>query len=107
MAVKLSVVMPAYNEEQLVEQAIREVIDNVFGLVESSELVVVDDGSTDDTALLLDKLSRLDRRIRILHRAHGGHGQALMAGLELARGESFLLLDSDCQIPLEIFQEAW
>lgn len=105
--VTLSVVMPAYNEEGAIRDAIAEIREHVFAVVADAELVCVNDGSRDATGRILDALAAEDARIRPLHQRNGGHGAALRAGLEAARGETLLLLDSDRQISLAQFAEHW
>jgi len=103
----LSVIMPAYNEEGLIDQAIREVRDYVFAVVPEAEFILIDDGSRDRTAQIADEWAIKERRLRVLHVPNGGHGKALRHGLQTAAGERVLLLDSDCQIALDHFAGAW
>jgi len=105
--IELSVVMPAYNEEGAIEAAVREVQEFIFDRLPASELVVVNDGSRDRTGEILDELAAKDRRIRVVHQPNGGHGRALRTALEAACGDYLFLIDSDRQIPLEVFAEMW
>jgi len=104
---KLSVVMPAYNEESLIESAIDEVGERVFSVVPRAELIVVNDGSSDGTGRILDRISKEDPRVLVYATSRVGHGPALLKALSHARGEFILLLDSDRQIPLDVFAAAW
>lgn len=103
----LSVVMPAYNEEGAIEDAVAEVREWVLDRIAGAELIVVDDGSRDRTGAILDSVSASDPRVRVIHRQNGGHGPALRTGLEAARGERLFLMDSDAQIPLSAFAPLW
>lgn len=105
--IELSVVMPAYNEEASIDRAIDEVVRDVFAVVADAELVVVDDGSRDATAGRVAAWGARDPRVRLVRRANGGHGAALMTGLEAARGRRCLLVDSDAQIGLAGFRDTW
>lgn len=105
--VPLSVVMPVYNEEGAIVLAIDDVQQHVLAHVPGAELIVVNDGSKDNTAALIDEAATRDPRVRPLHQANRGHGGALMAGLAQARGEFVLLIDSDRQILLDDFPKAW
>ena len=105
--VDLSVVMPAYNEEASIDSAIDEVVREVFAIVPASELVVVDDGSRDATPERVRRWSERDPRVRLLRRENGGHGAALMSGIETARGRLCLLVDADAQVGLSTFGAAW
>lgn len=104
---RLSVIMPVYNEEGAIAAAVDEVKQFVLAVIPESELVVVDDGSRDGTACLLDDAAAGDPRIRVIHQPNGGHGAALLTGLNAASGEYVFLIDSDRQIPLDNFQAAW
>ncbi len=99
--------MPAYNEEDGIEVAVEAVREHVLDRVPNSELVVVNDGSRDGTGPLLDRLAAADPRVRVIHKANGGHGPAIMTGLGEATGEYVFLIDSDNQIPLEEFAPFW
>ena len=103
----LSVVMPAYNEEEAIGDAVRDVQEHVFALVPDAELVVVNDGSRDHTGEILDRLAAGEPRLRVVHQENGGHGSALRAGMEAATGDYLFLIDSDRQIPLETFARLW
>jgi glycosyltransferase involved in cell wall biosynthesis len=105
--VPLTVVMPAYNEAARIEHAVGEVQREILDRVPGAELIVVNDGSKDETGSVLDREARRDARIRVIHQPNGGHGSALMTALELANGEFVFLVDSDQQIPLDRFPEAW
>ncbi len=103
----LSVVMPAYNEEGAIEAATAEVREFVLDRIAGSELVVVNDGSRDQTGELLDRIAATDPRIRVVHKVNGGHGPALRTAIEASTGEHLLFLDSDRQIPLDQAAALW
>lgn len=104
---RLSIIMPAYNEEGGIRDAVTAVQAHVFPVVPDVELIVVNDGSRDGTGAILDALSADDPRVRVLHKVNGGHGPAIMSGLEAATGDFVFLIDSDNQIPLERFTALW
>ena len=103
----LSIVIPAYNEERTIGAAIDEVIAHVISVVPSAEIILVDDGSVDATGRIASGRAAADPRIRYLRQENAGHGPAVYAGLGAARGDSVLLLDSDCQIALGDFDAHW
>jgi len=97
----LSVVAPVYNEEQLIELFVTRTCaaleDYTF------ELVLVDDGSSDATPGLLDRLADQDPRVRVVHLSRNfGHQAALTAGLEHAIGDVVAMIDADLQDPPEL-----
>ena len=100
----LSVVAPVYDEEELVEEFVARasaaVADYEF------ELVLVNDGSTDGTPELLDRLAAADPRVRVVHLSRNfGHQAALTAGLEHAVGDVVAMIDADLQDPPELIPE--
>ena len=107
MSIPLTVVMPVYNEQDAIVRAIDDVRTHILDVVKGAELVVVDDGSRDGTAALLDCIAASDARVRVIHQANAGHGGAIMTGLAAAAGEYVFLVDSDRQIPLTGFADAW
>jgi dolichol-phosphate mannosyltransferase len=103
----LTVIMPAYNEEGAIGQAISDIQRDILALVPCVELIVINDGSKDATGPLLDQMARRESRMVVIHQANGGHGSALLAGLAAARGDFIFLLDSDRQIPAQAFCTLW
>src|SRR5947209_11050988 len=100
----LSVVAPVYNEEELVELFVQRACAAVADY--NFELVVVNDGSSDRTSELLDRIAAGDPRVRVVHLSRNfGHQAALTAGLEHARGEAVAMIDADLQDPPELIPQ--
>ena len=93
--------MPCYNEAELIESAVLEVVGAVLDAHPDSELIVVNDGSRDRTGEILDLLAADDSRIHVIHQVNQGHGAALLTGLAVASGQFLCLIDSDRQMPLD------
>lgn len=91
----ISVVVPAYNYGHLLPRALDSVLPQ---LDERSELVVVDDGSTDDTPQVLDDYASRCPRLRAVRQANAGAAAARNHGVRLAQGEYVLLLDADDEL---------
>lgn len=104
---KLTVLMPAYNEEGAIESAVSEIKDWVLDAIPNSNLLVINDGSKDKTGEILDRIADADRRVAVIHQANSGHGPSIINALDAARGEYVFLIDSDRQIPIEAFGELW
>ena len=75
----LSVVMPAFNEENTIETIVRRVLEIPFHI----EIVIVNDGSTDGTRQILERLAKEDSRIRVVHQENSGKTAALRKGFAL------------------------
>jgi polyisoprenyl-phosphate glycosyltransferase len=100
----LSVVAPVYDEEQLIEQFVARTLAAVAG--HPFELVLVNDGSSDGTPEILDRLADRDPRVRVVHLSRNfGHQAALTAGLEHARGDVVAMIDADLQDPPELIPQ--
>ncbi len=92
MAPTVSIIMPAYNAEKYLGEAVDSVISQSLG---DWELLLVDDGSTDGTGRECDDLAGRDPRIRAFHKTNGGLSDARNHGLDRARGDYIVFLDSD------------
>lgn len=87
----VSVVIPVYN----VAPWVRECLDSVTGQTYTNlEIIVIDDGSTDEGGRICDEYSR-DSRVRVIHQKNGGLGHARNVGMDLATGKYIVFLDSD------------
>ncbi len=101
----LSIVIPAHNEEGNIDDAIVRVHAEVSDLVESHEIIIVDDGSTDST-LSRAKALAADYPLRVLRLSRNfGKEQAIMAGLQASCGKAVVILDADLQEPLSCLGE--
>ncbi len=93
----LSVVLPAHNEAENLEQLIDEILNALEGVIDF-EIVVTDDGSSDATPQILEKLAKKTSRLRVLrHRRQSGQSAAMMTGFRAARAPWIATLDSDLQ----------
>ncbi len=97
---RLSFFFPAYNEAENLEEAVRRALADIGPLVPSMEVVIVDDGSTDATPAIADRLAAADPRVRIVHQPNRGYGGALKRGFAEARGDLIGFSDSDLQFDL-------
>ena len=91
---RLSVVMPAYNEEATIEQVVRQVLDLHF----VCELVIVDDQSIDGTSEIVARLAELDSRVLLVrHEQNSGKTNALKTGIALTTGDIVIIQDADLE----------
>ncbi len=93
---KLSVIIPVYNEKENIENFLSEVIEFCRGFSFPHEIIVVNDGSTDGTAEVLEKFNRDNVRI-ISHKHNIGNGGAVKTGIRNAKGEYVVMIDGDGQ----------
>lgn len=87
-----SIILPVYNVAAYLRRCIQSVLEQDF---HDYELILVDDGSTDESGTICDRLEELHPCIRVIHKANGGLSSARNAGLEIARGEYIWWVDSD------------
>ncbi len=98
---RLTFFFPAYNEEENVERTVENALVDVGSLLDSIEVLIIDDGSTDRTPALADALAAADPRVRVVHQPNRGYGGALQAGFANARGELIGFSDGDLQFDLK------
>ena len=99
----ISLVVPAYNEEEVLEAFHREVSEEIDRLPDDFEFVFVDDGSRDQTAPIMRQLAARDPRVRaVILSRNFGHEAAIEAGLRAARGDAVIVMDADLQDGPEI-----
>jgi glycosyltransferase involved in cell wall biosynthesis len=91
--VQLTIVMPVYNEAARVATAVKQVLEVEFPC--PYELVIVDDGSTDDTPNILSSIT--DLRVRVIRQRNQGKGGAVRTGAAQAQGDSLVILDADLE----------
>ncbi|WP_418718627.1 glycosyltransferase family 2 protein [Candidatus Allofournierella merdipullorum] len=92
MAPKVTIVIPVYKVEQYLPACIESVRAQTFT---DWECILVDDGSPDGCGAICDEAARQDERFRVVHRENGGLSRARNSGMEVARGEYYVFLDSD------------
>jgi glycosyltransferase involved in cell wall biosynthesis len=97
---RLTFFFPAFNEEENVERMVDRALADVGPLVDSLEVLIVDDGSTDGTPQLADALDARHTEVRVVHQPNRGYGGALQAGFANARGELVAFSDGDLQFDL-------
>ncbi len=89
---RLSIIIPVYNAEEYLDRCLDSVFEQSFP---SYEVILVDDGSTDSSPLICDRYSATDPRFRTIHKENGGVSSARNAGMNLAKGEYLMFVDSD------------
>jgi glycosyltransferase involved in cell wall biosynthesis len=99
----LSVVVPCYNEEQVIQTCHSHLASVLNAMDILWEILYVDDGSKDGTALLLEEIRLQDPRVVVIRLSRNfGHQPAVTAGLTMCRGEATVIIDADLQDPPEL-----
>jgi dolichol-phosphate mannosyltransferase len=102
----LSVVAPVFNEEETVAAFVQRVTSVLEGIGEPYEIVLVNDGSRDQSLRVMQEMQAKNPRIRIIDFSRNfGHQIAISAGLDYARGQAVAIIDSDLQDPPEVIAE--
>lgn len=89
---KISVIMLTYNREMLVRRMIESILAQTFT---DFEFIIVDNGSTDRSGVIVDEYARKDARISVIHRERGNIGSGRNAGLKIATGDYITFVDDD------------
>lgn len=98
---RYSIVVPAYNEQARIGATLEQILDHLRAQQWNAEIVVVDDGSRDDTLEVLTRFSREHPQVRVLQNpGNQGKGYAVRNGMMNARGEILLFTDADLSSPI-------
>ena len=99
---EISIVIAAYNEQVRIGLTLVRTLEYLAARHPSSEVIVVDDGSTDATVQVVEQIARGDERVRVLRQPHNrGKGAAIRRGMLDARGRHVLFMDADLATPIE------
>ena len=97
----ISVIVPVYNVEAWLPRCVDSILSQTY---ENLEILLVDDGSTDDSGLICEEYAKKDTRIRVIHKENGGLSSARNSGLDAASGEYIGFVDSDDWIEPRMYQ---
>lgn len=101
LAYGLSVILPAHNEEQVIADTVGDVCTALAGWTEDFEVIVVNDGSVDQTGAILAEMAQSEPRLRVItHPVNQGYGAALVSGFEAVNKELAFFMDSDGQFDI-------
>lgn len=88
----VSVIVPVFNVAEYLEQCLKSIINQTYRKI---EIILIDDGSTDESGNICDSFSKNDKRIIVIHKKHGGLSNARNYGLNICRGNYVMFVDSD------------
>ena len=101
MSPRISVIIPAYNVAPYIEKCVQSVLNQT---ISDLEVIIVDDGATDNTPEICDRLAQTDKRIQVIHQENKGLSGARNTGIDRATGDWIALLDSDDWIEPEMYE---
>ena len=97
----ISVIVPVYNVQKYVRKSVESILQQTY---KNLEIILVDDGSTDESGKICDMLARSDNRVTVIHKKNGGLSDARNAGLDRATGELIGFVDSDDYIEKNMYE---
>jgi dolichyl-phosphate beta-glucosyltransferase len=96
-----SVIIPAWNEERRMPASLTRIVDFVQQQPFDIEVIVVDDGSIDSTAAIVEDFAQEHTFVQLIRNPHGGKGAAVKAGVTRAQGEYLVISDTDLSVPID------
>lgn len=99
---KVSVIVPVYNVEKYLDKCVKSICNQSY---QNLEIILVDDGSTDSSAEMCDTYAKVDARVKVIHKENGGLADARNVGIEHAKGDYLLFIDSDDWIHQELVEK--
>lgn len=101
MKQKISVIVPVYNVEKYIRKSLDSILNQSYS---NLEIILVDDGSLDNSGTICDEYASKDARIKVIHKENGGLSDARNAGVQVATGELIGFIDSDDFIASEMYE---
>ena len=90
--IKVSIIIPVYNVEKYLEECVNSILNQK---IKNYEIILVDDGSTDSSGEICDKMSANNQEITVIHQKNQGLSEARNSGIKKATGEYLMFVDSD------------
>lgn len=97
----VSIVVPIFNVEQYLPRCIESIINQTYSNI---EIILVDDGSSDDCGKICDKLAKEDSRIIVIHKSNGGLSDARNTGIDISNGSYIMFVDSDDYVAYDMVE---
>ena len=98
---KISVIVPVYNTEAYLKECVDSIVNQTY---QNLEILLVDDGSTDNSGAMAEKFALEDKRVRVFHKENGGSSSARNLGIKEATGEYIGFIDSDDYIEPDMYE---
>ena len=98
---EISIIVPVYNVEKYLNKCVDSILNQTF---KEFELILVDDGSPDNSGAICDQYAKKDSRVKVIHKENGGLSSARNAGIEVAQGKYLGFIDSDDYIAEDMYE---
>lgn len=98
---EISIIVPVYNAEKYLDECVRSILNSSYTDI---ELILVDDGSSDNSGAICDKYSLIDQRVKVFHKSNGGVGSARNMGIDNATGKWIAFVDSDDWVRIDYLE---
>ena len=99
--VLISIIVPVYKVEAYIRRCVDSILEQTY---QNLEIILVDDGSPDNSGQICDEYAKADSRVRVIHKSNGGLSDARNAGIQIAKGEYLGFIDSDDYIEPNMFE---
>ncbi len=99
----VSIIVPVYNTEKYLKKCFKSITEQTYS---NLEIIIVDDGSTDDSGRLCDEYAQFDDRVMVIHKENGGLSSARNEGLRNSTGEYLTFVDSDDYISKDFVEKS-
>ncbi len=102
MKSKISVIVPVYNVEEYLKRCLDSIINQTY---KNLEIILINDGSTDNSGMICDEYKKIDHRIKVIHKKNEGQSKTRNRGIDIAKGEYISFIDSDDFIHKDFYKE--
>jgi glycosyltransferase involved in cell wall biosynthesis len=100
----ISIILATYNTADYLERCVNSIINQTY---KDLEIIIVNDGSTDNTAEILNEFQQKDCRIKMIHQENKGHSEARNVGMDNAHGDYYFFIDSDDYLHRQAIEILW
>ncbi len=101
---KVSIIIPIYNSEKYIHQCIDSVLNQTL---KDIEIILMDDGSSDNSSSICDIYARKDKRIKVIHKKNSGYGDNVNKGIQLATGEYIGIVEGDDFVEPDMYEKLY
>ena len=101
---KISIIVPVYKVEKYLHECINSILEQTF---KEFELILIDDGSPDNSGKICDEYAQKDKRIKVIHKKNGGPSSARNMGIKISKGEYIGFVDSDDTIEIDMYEKMY